>query len=113
MTLSLNLLYPAAEPGSTQIRCRALDGVVLLLETNSFANVCIEAGVLWDIANSLLPHVLTLLGHPGWVRPRSLLHRWIVQDAIYSARAVPQSDAADHALLLAERWVLDPSEATR
>ena len=40
----------------------------------------------------------------------SVLHRWIAQDAIYSAASVPQQEIGAAAIQAAQAWVLSPSE---
>ena len=42
-----------------------------------------------------------------------MLHRWIAQDAIYSAASVPQQEIGAAAIQAAQAWVLSPSEKNR
>ena len=110
--IPLELLYPPEEP-----RHRALDGVVRILhrpDPSTFpSDICIEALVLWDKITELWTSTERLLLWAPYeevaIIVGSLLHRWLVVDAIYSAIPVQQTTAGKRLIELATNWVKTPS----
>ncbi len=87
-----------------------LDGVAQIYETNVLP-VDPDTCVLWDClqvagCEALAPEV-------GGLEQGSVLHRWIVLDAIQSAESVPQGVEGTAAIEAARVWVANPSEENR
>lgn len=87
-----------------------LDGVAQIYETGILP-ADPDACVLWDCMQVAGCEVLAL--EVKGLEQGSVLHRWIVLDAIESAETVPQG-AEDKATIAATKaWVADPSEENR
>ena len=87
-----------------------LDGVAQIYQTNVLP-VDPDTCVLWDClqaagCEALAPEVEGL-------EQGSVLHRWIVLDAIESAESVPQGVEGKAAIEAARVWVANPSEENR
>ncbi len=86
-----------------------LDGVAQIYETGILPadpDTC----VLWDCMQVAGCEVLAPVEGLG---QGSVLHRWIVLDAIESAESVPQETFGKAAIAAAIAWVADPSEENR
>jgi len=87
-----------------------LEGVAQIYQTNVLPTDP-DTCVLWDCLQAagcgkLAPEVAGL-------DQGSVLHRWIVLDAIQSAESVPQGAEDKAAIEAARVWVANPSEETR
>ena len=87
-----------------------LDGVAQTYET-SVLPTDPDTCVLWDALQ--VSGCEVLVPTVGDVKQGSVLHRWIVQDAIQSAESVPQGTEGKAAIEAARVWVADPSEENR
>ena len=87
-----------------------LDGVAQIYET-SVLPTDPDTCVLWDAVqvscgDTLIPPVMSVV-------PGSVLHHWLVLDAIQSAESVPQGKEGRAAIEAARAWLADPCERTR
>jgi hypothetical protein len=86
-----------------------LDGVAQIYDTGILPadpDTC----VLWDCMQVAGCAVLAPV---EGLEQGSVLHRWIVLDAIESAESVPQETFGKAAIAAARAWVADPSEENR
>lgn len=87
-----------------------LDGVAQTYETGVLPTNP-DAGVLWDAVqvscgDTMGPPVMSVV-------PGSVLHHWLVLDAIQSAESVPQGAEGKAAIEAVRAWLADPCERTR
>lgn len=87
-----------------------LDGVAQTYETGVLPTDP-DASVLWDAVqvscgDTMGPPVLSVV-------PGSVLHHWLVLDAIQSAESVPQGKEGRAAIEATRAWLADPCERTR
>ena len=88
-----------------------LDGVAVAYETNVLPvepAIC----VLWDALQAAGCEVLASEVEDV-VEAGSVLHRWVVLDAIQSAESVPQGVEGTAAIAALRAWVADPSDGNR
>lgn len=87
-----------------------LDGVAQTYETGVLPTDP-DANVLWDAVqvscgDTMGPPVMSVV-------PGSVLHHWLVLDAIQSAESVPQGAEGKAAIEAVRAWLADPCERTR
>ena len=117
-TLYPQLLYPPPDSTGTD-RHRAMNGVVRILKSLQDQKqppaVGEREGVLLDQIMDLWPNQEEPMLPPvmSQVTNGSLLHRWIVQDGIYSAAGIAQRPEATAVIQAAQQWVRDPSHSNR
>ena len=96
-------------PGALITRA-TLDGVAQTYATNVLPTDP-DTCVLWD---ALQVWCGDTMGPPvNEVVPGSVLHHWLVLDAIQSAESVPQGKEGRAAIEAARAWLADPCERTR
>jgi hypothetical protein len=89
----------------------ALDGVAVAYETNVLP-VQRAISVLWKCLQAAGCEALASEVEDV-VEADSVLHRWIVLDAIQSAESVPQGVEGTAAIAALRAWVTDPSDGNR
>ena len=87
-----------------------LDGVAQIYETNVLP-VDPDTCVLWDCLQ--VAGCEKLASEVEGLEQGSVLHRWIVLDAIQSAESVPQGVEGTAAIAALRAWVADPSDGNR